>query len=139
MSVLDDPGVRNALRQAWYDSQPDELWAHEEGGFILRLEDGTFAVDRWPHGEHNRVIVPEHAGCRRGGFVIVASFHTHPHPPPDYKQEPSRTDIRGICLDPDLAHPDYQGEYVIARTFVYQIHRDGSVTNVGETSALLNL
>jgi hypothetical protein len=46
VGVLDDPTVRRMLRQAWEDSQPGTSDAHEEGGFVLRALDGSWAVER---------------------------------------------------------------------------------------------
>jgi hypothetical protein len=41
---LNDPAVRDALKQAWLDSQPGVTGGHEEGGFILRDETGKITV-----------------------------------------------------------------------------------------------
>lgn len=35
-TILNDPTVRDALKQAWVDSQPGNTGRHEEGGFILQ-------------------------------------------------------------------------------------------------------
>jgi hypothetical protein len=139
MGVLDDPGIRDSLRQAWEDSQPNTGNVHEEGGFILRAADGSLQVERWPRGVQNRIIVPDRLGGKRGGLIIVATFHTHPNRDPSYQQEPSLTDIRAVRDDPDLAHPEYEGEYVIAFTMVYQIRRDGTVVELGDPHLLLGI
>ena len=62
MSVLQDARVREALRQAWEDSQPDTPLAHEEGGFVLRALDGSLVVERWPFGVEDLIFIPEHTG-----------------------------------------------------------------------------
>lgn len=78
-SILNDPVVRAALRQAWEDSQPGLTGGHEEGGFILRDSDGNLSVECWPHGQQNSITVPPHPNCRINGQDIVATFHTHPN------------------------------------------------------------
>lgn len=137
MSVLDDNTIRGLLLLAWQESQPGTSTVHEEGGYVLRRADGTLTVERWPRGVQNEILVPSHQGGTRGGLVIVATFHTHPNPAPDFQQEPSRTDIRAVRDDPDLAHPEYEGEYVISRDHLYLIRKNGTVVIVGETKALL--
>jgi hypothetical protein len=137
VSVLDDAGVRAQLLRAWEESRPGFQEAHEEGGFVLRAADCSLAVERWPRGPQNQAGVPDHPGGRRGRLLIVATFHTHPNPAPDYQQEPSLTDIRAVRGDPDLRHPEYEGEYVISRETVYRVRPDGNVEAVGETRVLL--
>ncbi len=139
MSVLSDKGIADELRRAWQESQPGTAGAHEEGGFILRHGDGSFSVARWPHGEQDRIEVPDHSGGRYAGAIIGATFHTHPNPGPEYQQEPSLTDIRAVLADPDLKHAEYEGEYVIAHETVYRICPDGTVEAVGEWLRVLPL
>src|SRR5262245_21479728 len=106
-TVFDDNAIRELLRQAWQESDAGTERAHEEGGFVLRDEDGKLSVDRWPKGAQNEIVVPPHAGGRRLGRLILATFHTHPNPGADFQQEPSLTDIRAVCGDPDLGHPEF--------------------------------
>lgn len=94
-------------------------------------------VERWPRGAQNRIIVPGHTGGQRDGMTIVATFHTHPNPPPEFQQEPSLTDIRAVRDDSDLTHADYEGEIVIAAESVYIIRKSGKVELVGATSQVL--
>ncbi len=47
MSVLDDDAIRGLLLQAWQESQPGTVDAHEEGGFVLRDANGSLSVERW--------------------------------------------------------------------------------------------
>ncbi len=68
-------------------------------------------------------------------FVI----HTHPNPGAGFQQEPSLTDIRAVRDDPDLNHPDYQGEYVIALEWIYRIRKNGQVEMVAPTKAALKI
>jgi len=35
-SILNDPAIRIALKQAWQDSIPGLAGGHEEGGFIVQ-------------------------------------------------------------------------------------------------------
>ena len=139
MSVLDNDQVRGFLRAAWSDSQPGTPGSHEEGGFVLINNDGTLTVERWPRGQQDRIEVPNHSGGRRSGMIIVASFHTHPNPGLEFQQEPSLTDIRAVRYDPDLGHPEFEGEYVIASDHLYRVLRDGTVEDLGITRALLQL
>jgi hypothetical protein len=137
--MLDNPTVRHAFRQAWADSRAEAEAVREEGGFVLRAEDGSLSIERWPRGLQNEITVPHHPGGRRGSLVIVATFHTHPNPEPDYLQEPGLTDIRAVRDDPDLRHPEYEGEYVIASEATYHILPDGRVEHRGDTRSLLIL
>jgi hypothetical protein len=139
MSVLDDGQVCEQLRQAWLDSQPGTGTAHEEGGFIVRADDGTLSIEPWLQGSQNEIMVPPHPGGLFGGRRIVATFHTHPNTGPDYQQEPSLTDIRAVRGDPDLRHADYEGEFVIAQDVLYRINPDGTVEEMGSTADLLKI
>jgi hypothetical protein len=103
----------------------------------LRNADGSLEVERWPVGTRNEILVPPHPGGRRGDRSIVATFHTHPNPGPDFQQEPSLTDIRGVRDDPELSNPDYEGEYVISSDLIYLIRKNGRIELVGETKAIL--
>jgi hypothetical protein len=58
---------------------------------------------------------------------------------PDYEQEPSLTDIRAVQNDPDLNHPQFEGEYVISTKIVYLIPRDGRVEEIAEARSLLSI
>lgn len=75
----------------------------------------------------------------RGTLVILATFHTHPNPGPDFLQEPSLTDIRAVRNDPDLKHAEFEGEYIISAELVYRILSDGRVKVIGETRAVLRI
>ena len=137
MSVLTDPGVCQSLLLAWQESNPGTLSAHEEGGFILRRNDGSLIAERWPRGLQDEISVPEHAGGKRNGLTIIATFHTHPNPGAEYLQEPGPTDIRAVRDDPDLGHPEYEGEFVIATELIYMISRAGAVIMIGRTNGTL--
>ena len=139
MSVLDDDTIRGLFLQAWQESQPGTAAAHEEGGFVLRNTNGSLGVERWPRGAQNQIVVPPHPGCKRENLLIVATFHTHPNPGPEFQQEPSMTDIRAVQDDPDLNHPDYEGEYVIAGEWIYRVQKNGQVEGVGEMKAALKV
>jgi hypothetical protein len=139
VNSLDDPAVRDQLRQAWLDSRPATSAAHEEGGFVLRNADGSLTVERWPRGAQDEIVVPLHAGGTWGGQLIVATFHTHPNVGPDFEQEPSLTDVRAVRGDPDLRHPEYEGEYVISQETLYHVRPNGTVAPLGPTRERLNL
>jgi hypothetical protein len=137
MSALSDMRIVHELRRAWEESNPATADSREQGGFILRHGDGPYLVARWPHGGQDRIEVPEHSGGHFAGAMIVATFHTHPNPGPDYQQEPSLTDIRAVRDDPHLKHTGYEGEYVISQETVYRIHPDGTVELVGDRASVL--
>lgn len=139
MSVLDDEKVRDRLRQAWEESRPGADDAHEEGGFVLRNPDGSLTIERWPRGLQDQIVVPPHEEGNREGLRIVATFHTHPNFGLEFQQEPSLTDIRAVRDDQDLHHPEYEGEYVIARNALYRILHDGRVELLGDSRALLSI
>lgn len=129
--------TRESLLQAWKDSRPGTSEAHEEVGFILQHPDGTLTVERWPGGKLNQIEFPSHLGGMRESKRIVATFHTHPNPGPEFQQEPSLTDIRSVRDDEDLHHAEYEGEYVISSEIVYRIMPDGGVVSLGKTRELL--
>jgi hypothetical protein len=136
-SFLDDENARAQILQAWRESNPGTDKAHEEGGFVLRDADGALSVERWPRGAQNDIIVPAHPRGKRHNRLIIATFHTHPNPGAEFRQEPSLTDIRAVCGDPDLGHPEYEGEIVIATEYTYQVRRNGDVEVLGTTEAIL--
>jgi proteasome lid subunit RPN8/RPN11 len=137
MAILHDRVVRHELVRAWIESNPATTEACEQGGFVVRELNGNYRVVRWPTGKSNCIEVPCHVGGNRDGLPVVATFHTHPNPPPDYLQEPSLTDIRAVRDDPDLCHPDYEGELVISAEAIYRISRSGMVEYVGGFHELL--
>ncbi len=135
--ILEHDAIRSSLADAWRQSQPDSPQAHEEGGFVVQRDDGSLFVIGWPRGLQNQILVPAHQGGRCGNMPIVATFHTHPNSGVVFQQEPSLTDIRAVRDDPDLSHPEYEGEYVISRRMIYRILRSGDVIAIGETQRLL--
>jgi hypothetical protein len=139
VSILDEREVILAMRMAWEEFHPGTTQAQEQGGFVRRSRSGEFFVERWPKGHQDQIEVPPHPNGIRGEAIIVASFHTHPNPPPHYQQEPSLTDIRAVRNDPDLRHSEYEGEYVVAHKRIFQIQPDGTVKIVGDTDTLLEL
>jgi hypothetical protein len=91
--VQANPVVRAAFAVAWADSSPDDpALRHEEDGFIyFEPTTGDVAVRRVPPGQADEIdlsyppVVP--------GFVLVATYHTHPHPPDRvWTAEPSPAD-----------------------------------------------
>jgi hypothetical protein len=137
MDVLKDAAVRAALRRAWDDSRPGSPEAHEEGGFVLLEADGAFSIERWPRGGQDQIEVPEYANGLRRGRPIVATFHTHPNPAPEYDQKPSLTDIRAVRDDLELHHLQYVGELVVAAEMVYLILPNGQVGEIGSRIEVL--
>lgn len=138
LTILNDDLVKALLKQAWADSQPGSITAHEEGGFILRDSSGVLFISRWPRGSQNEILVPQHSGCRIGGDEIVASFHTHPNIGNDYLQEPSETDKRAVRNDPNLKGANYVGEFVISRDTIYLVTPTGQAREVIDTDDLFS-
>ena len=136
-TMLNDPVVRAALKQAWLDSQPGVTGGHEEGGFILRDETGKISVARWPKGEQDVIQMPPHPDCQMDGRAIMATFHTHPNTGGDYLQEPGETDQRAVRDDPDLQGSEYAGELVISAEIIFHITPAGRVREVGATEEIL--
>lgn len=136
--LLNDAFVRDALKQAWEDSEPGGAMAHEEGGFIVRDDSEIFQVYRWPKGVQNEIRVPLHSGCKIGESEIVASFHTHPNIGSDYLQEPSETDKRAVRNDPNLKGANYVGEFVISRDTIYLVAPTGQVRELADTDDLFS-
>jgi hypothetical protein len=94
--LLSDPVVRQAMDQAWIDSQPgDPNHRHEEGAWIyLNLKTGAITTRRCPAGGTARLsfanppVLPDH--------VIVGTLHTHPNPSAEgWEPGPSSQDDRG--------------------------------------------
>jgi hypothetical protein len=137
LDLLRDPNVRSFLTAAWNDSQPDTDDAHEEGGFIVLGDDGSFEVVRWAQGEFRGIVVPPHRGCRINGQEIVASFHTHPHSTKGYDQLPTDTDILAVKRDRQLKGLNYFGEFVVSLVELYLIDPQGHVSSLGGTAGLL--
>jgi proteasome lid subunit RPN8/RPN11 len=137
LSFLTDQNILDALLQAWQDSHPGISGGHEEGGFVLRDEDGRLNVRRWQQGEQDKVILPSYKDCRFDEQDIVATFHTHPNTGSDYLQEPSETDKRAVRDDPNLKATYYAGELVISQEKIYLIEPYGQVSEVGNTREIL--
>ena len=78
--LLARPEIQTALRQAWIDSLPgDSANRHEEGGWIyLDTTTGTITVLRAPAGGQSTLDLRNPPLL--AGFVVVATFHTHPNP-----------------------------------------------------------
>lgn len=137
--ILHDSSVCAELKRAWEDSNPGSTGGHEEGGFILQDSAGNLSVVRWVTGNQNSIFLPPHSGCKIEGIAIAASFHTHPNTGGDYLQEPSETDKRAVRDDPDLKEASYVGEFVISQAKIYWIEPSGQVSEVGDTSLILDL
>lgn len=138
IAILDEPVIRNALKQAWQESQPGRTGGHEEGGFILRNEAGKISVMRGPRGESDSILMLPHADCRIGEKEIIGTFHTHPNTGSDYLQEPGDADRRAVRDDPDLKGTGYIGELVISQEIVYLIAPTGEISEVAATREILS-
>ena len=134
-TICNDQTVRRSLWKAWKDSDPDSVDAHEEGGFVVKIDAG-FEILRWPAGSLHGISIPPHAGCKIGGEDIVATFHTHPNSGSGYIQEPSVADCKIVRDDVDLKGPEYIGEFVLSFERTYLISPDGKYQDIGRTPAL---
>src|SRR5262249_38043520 len=91
--LLRSPIVQNALDQAWADSLPaDPQRRHEEGGWVyLEVATGQIEVRRAPAGEMATLNLTKPPGV--SGSMVVATFHTHPHPKAEeWETSPSTSD-----------------------------------------------
>jgi hypothetical protein len=89
------PAVQAAFATAWADSFPDdETLRHEEGGFIyVSVATGEVSARRTPPGEGDAIDL-SYPPTVPGAF-LVATYHTHPHPPDRvWAAEPSPVDHR---------------------------------------------
>ena len=137
-TILNNPIVCVALKQAWKDSQPGIAGKHEEGGFIFRDSAGNLSIDHWPKGKQNSIVLPLHPNCKINEGDIVATFHIHPNIGSDYLQEPSETDKRAVRDDPDLKGKFYVGEFVISEAKTYLITPNGQVNEIEDTSEIFS-
>ncbi len=137
-TLLNEPVVRVALKQAWQDSCPGLSGGHEEGGFILRDPEGKLSILRWPKGGQNAIVLPLHPNCKIGEKGIVATFHTHPNTGGGFLQEPSETDRRAVKDDLDLKGAGYEGEFVVSQQTVYLVTPTGQVREMGTTTKILS-
>jgi hypothetical protein len=78
--LLNDPTVRQALEDAWAASLADDpARRHEEGGWIfMDTTTGTLKALRAPAGD--RAVLDLNVPPAVPGCIMVATFHTHPHP-----------------------------------------------------------
>lgn len=129
------------MQQAWRDSAPDDVTRrHEEGGYIVQDDDGSYSVLRWPSGGPSRIIPPPRASDGTyHGRQVIGEFHTHPNPAVDelgrfWQEAPSPGDLAGIRRE------GYSGySYVIGHTTVYRIGNDGSTGALGPRADVLAL
>jgi hypothetical protein len=136
LDLLRNVAVCNALSKAWTESHPGLSGGHEEGGFIVLNDEKELDAIRWPTGRTNTVKVPAHDDCIVHGREIVATFHTHPNTGPDYLQEPSETDRRGVRDDVELKGRLYVGEFVITEEMIYLVMPAGEVREMCSRTAL---
>lgn len=137
MDLLTDPGICAELDRAWRESQSDDPpRRHEEGGFVVKNDDGSSGVERWPRGGQSRISPPPiDADNCYNGKAVVATFHTHPNPPVDelgreWEQGPSESDRRwhGSRRLPGI---------VVSHSLVYAIDAQAAVSVLGKREELL--
>ncbi len=103
--ILDDPVVKENIQMAWKESYLPNGDTREEGGWIIAIEGGGYAVRRaYPSSSYEINLGEPPAGA-------VASFHTHPDSddiPPGWKD---------VLLTNGYRVPDY----VISKELIYEI------------------
>jgi hypothetical protein len=135
LALLADRRVISGLKQAELDSDMGGPHPVEQGGFILKdPQTGQLSIARWPQGLGDQIQPVLSSDGTYQGKVIVGSFHTHPNVGPEWKQEPSRSDIRFVRQYPQSAGPDH---FVISLEIIYHVDGDGNVVEVGKTSEVL--
>ncbi len=130
---LDEIGPE--LRQAWEDSDAaSETNRHEEGGYIIREDDGSHGIERWPAGSQGQIDAPPRdADGRYNGKDVVGEFHTHPNPSSEgWDPAPSPGDIY------EIRESEYPGDsYVVSSDAMYRIHPDGTWDDLGSRHDLI--
>lgn len=78
--LQDDPVVKQAMEEAWRDSQPgDSARRHEEGGWIYRnSKTGETTIRRATPGGQAGIDLSHPPALRDS--VVVGKYHTHPNP-----------------------------------------------------------
>jgi hypothetical protein len=112
--LLQNPLVKQALDQAWIDSEAgDPSRRHEEGGWIyLDVSNRTVTIRRAISGGQRQIDLGDPPLLPMS--VIVATFHTHPNPTAEgWNPRPSYADIVADWRDgvPGLVVSD-QGVFV---------------------------
>jgi hypothetical protein len=137
MEPLTDPSICAELDRAWRESQPDApTYRHEEGGYIVQNDDNSYSIERWPRGGQSRIMPPPlDANNCYNGRAVIATFHTHPHPPIDemgreWEQRPSESDRR--WHERRRVHG-----IVISRELVFEIDANGTVSVLGKRREVL--
>ena len=93
VQLVQSPIVRDAVEQAWRDSNPhDANLRHEEGGWIyMNIQTGQVFTHRAPRGSSAGIDL--RSPVAYVDAVVVGTFHTHPHSLADkYDLGPSDSD-----------------------------------------------
>ena len=106
--------VLQAMEKAWADSNPGEpARRHEEGGWVYAdTATGELSVRRAPAG--GQALLDVRSPPVITGFVVVATFHTHPNPTAegwDPRPSPGDTQSAWLLGVPCLVRAD-DGVYV---------------------------
>jgi proteasome lid subunit RPN8/RPN11 len=126
--ILADPNVRQAMRQAWEDSDDGGPNDHEEGGYIVQNPDGSLAVVRVPSGDEDSVSFDIHESGMIGDQRIVGTFHTHPNTGTTYDDTPSDADTSNSRDYPTTMGPH---QFILSPNDVYHVDNAGQVSTVG--------
>lgn len=125
------------MREAFLASDVGGNQPTEQGGFILHdRTTGELLVERVPAGGRDSIRFPLCPEGTRHGQEILGTFHTHPNTGAGWVQEPSPQDIKLSKRYPETMGPH---QFVISAELVYHIDCDGTVSQLGPTSRLLEL
>lgn len=81
---LRDPTLTAAMREAYLDARPEDIYSrHEEGGLWGYEDDGSIGVRRLPSGTRDGMgSLPLMPGGVYNGLRVEGMFHIHPNPRP---------------------------------------------------------
>ena len=124
--------VRDIFEDALNDSAGGTADEHEEGGWLIRDQDGDVRVQRWPRGNED-TITPDEPNLNPGEEVF-GSFHTHPENP-EFESEPSQADIDSTQTTiEDFGLTDsYEGCFIVNDNAIWHVDTDGNVSQVSNS------
>jgi RHS repeat-associated protein len=91
--------VKEAIKQAWLESNDNSHNPVEQGGYIVCGIDNTLDVERWPTHSVNpafHITPPACPGMLYNGKRVVSDFHTHPRHLGNLIDDPSPQDVLDV-------------------------------------------
>ncbi len=71
--LVSDSNIRTEVMRAWQESMDGQKMVHEQGGWIVKDEQGRLSVQRWPIGSPGSIApTPQPSNA-------MGHFHTHPY------------------------------------------------------------